>query len=44
MSIIRQVNNSLLYLLIFTIISSAIAFHVVVKAYDSVFELNYTGE
>jgi len=41
MSVIKQLNNSLLYLFIFTIISSATAFYIVVNAYDDVFELSY---
>lgn len=44
MSSIKEVNRSLLYLLIFTIIASAIAYHIVVKAYDDVFDLSYSTE
>ena len=35
------VNKTLLYMLIFTIVSSVIAYHMVVTAYDGVFELGY---
>jgi hypothetical protein len=38
MSSIKELNHSLLYLFIFTIISSGLAFYLVVNAYDSVFD------
>ena len=31
----HRINKTLVYFLIFTIISSGLAFHIVVKAYDS---------
>ena len=43
MSSIVTVNRTLVYLLIFTIITSAIAFTLVVKAYDSVYQMS-SGE
>ena len=44
LSKIQQINISLLYMLIFTIISSALAYHIVVKAYNGVFELGYYNQ
>jgi len=41
---LKESTKSLLYFLIFTIISSSIAFYMVVKAYDDVFELNYYSQ
>jgi len=41
MSKISQLNSSLLYLLIFTIITSATAYYLVIRAYDDVLELTY---
>jgi len=43
MNVINQINKSLLFLFIFTIISSALAYHIVVKAYDDVFTLSNPG-
>ena len=44
MSSTQELDRTFLYFLIFTIISSALAFHIVVKAYDSVFELTVIGQ
>jgi len=41
MSSISTVNRTLLYMLIFTIISSAVSYYIVIKAYDNVFELTF---
>ncbi|MFZ3011572.1 MAG: hypothetical protein WA060_01055 [Minisyncoccia bacterium] len=38
MSSIKELNHSLLYLFIFTIISSGLAFYLVVNAYNNVFD------
>lgn len=38
MPVIQQINNTLLYFLIFTIIASGLAYKIVVNAYDGVFE------
>ena len=43
MSLVKTVNRTLLFLLIFTIASSFIAFKVVVKAYDTVYEISSNG-
>ncbi|MDP2789227.1 MAG: hypothetical protein Q8O46_04270 [bacterium] len=43
MSLVRQLNNTLLFFFIFTVISSALAFFVVTSAYDTVFEIEYYG-
>ncbi len=37
------VNKSLLYLLVFTIFSSGIAYYVIMKSYDNVFLASYYG-
>lgn len=39
-SSIAIINRTLLYMLIFTVISSAIAFSLVIKAYDTVYEIS----
>jgi len=31
----HRINKTLVYFLIFTVVSSAVAYHIVVKAYDS---------
>jgi len=41
---LKESTKSLLYFLIFTIISSSIAFYMVIKTYDEVFELGYYGQ
>ena len=40
----HRINKTLVYFLIFTVISSALAYHIVVKAYSDVFELSYSSE
>jgi len=40
MSSIKTVNHTLLFLLIFTVISSLIAYNVAMRAYDTVFEIS----
>jgi len=40
MSSIKEVNLSYLYFLIFTAISSLIAFYIVIHAYDTIFALS----
>ena len=38
MALIKNLSNTLLYFLIFTIISSALAYKIVISAYDGVWE------
>ncbi len=40
MSSIKTVNHTLLFLLIFTIVSSIVAYNIAMKAYDTVFEIS----
>ncbi len=40
----HRINKTLVYFLIFTIISSALAYHIVVKAYDSFLWVDYLVE
>jgi hypothetical protein len=40
MSSIREVNLTFFYFLIFTIISSALAYHIALAAYDTFFEIS----
>jgi hypothetical protein len=39
----HTLNKTLVYLLIFTMISSALAYYIVVRAYEGVFEAAYEG-
>jgi len=41
MSVVNQINKTLLFFLIFTIISSALAYNIVVSAYEGVFETSF---
>ncbi len=36
---ISELNRTLLFMLIFTVISSAIAFHIIVTGYSTIFDL-----
>ena len=40
----HRINKTLVYFLLFTIISSALAYHIVVKAYNDVLELSYSSD
>jgi hypothetical protein len=42
MALAHQINKTLVYFLIFTVISSALAYKIVLSAYDTVFE-TYSG-
>ncbi len=37
----HRINKTLVYFLMFTIVTSAMAYHIVVKAYDSVLDSSY---
>lgn len=41
MAVVNQINNTLLFFLIFTMISSALAYKIVVSAYDVAFEASF---
>ena len=40
----KSINTSLLFLLIFSVISSLLAYRIVVKAYDNLYEVGFVYE
>jgi len=40
----HRINMTLVYFLIFTIVSSALAYRIIIKAYDNIFDLTYASQ